>query len=184
MNHVKVAMTGARDGMTPQQKILLVEFLKANNIAECHHGDCKGADAAFHDLAKQWSKGKIIIHPPNISTHRAFCRGADEVRPAKRYLVRNKKIVDCADILLAFPSGQEEILRSGTWSTVRYARKRCMHIVIMYPNGKQVHENQIKARHGIKAFFQANTKTLGGKRRAPREASTPVAAGTNPPKKR
>ena len=40
----------------------------------------------------------------------------------KPYLDRNRDIVDACEVLLATPDGPER-LRSGTWSTVRYARK-------------------------------------------------------------
>lgn len=47
-----------------------------------------------------------------------------EERPAKPYLERNKDIAnEGIDGLIAAPSGWVEELRSGTWATVRYARK-------------------------------------------------------------
>jgi hypothetical protein len=52
---------------------------------------------------------------------RAFCQG-DVVLTPRPYLVRNRHIVDASSVLIATPKGDEE-LRSGTWSTVRYARK-------------------------------------------------------------
>ena len=44
-------------------------------------------------------------------------------------------------MLIAFPSTQFEIQRSGTWQTIRYARKLKKKILIIYPNGEQLNEN-------------------------------------------
>jgi hypothetical protein len=63
----------------------------------------------------------IVIHPPAIETQRAFKTAAD-VRAPKPYLDRNKEIVRETALLVAAPAEAVEQLRSGTWSTVRYAR--------------------------------------------------------------
>lgn len=65
---------------------------------------------------------------------------SDEKREPLPYLARNCVIVDEADILLACPKGPEE-QRSGTWATVRYARKQNKRIVIVYPDGTITTEN-------------------------------------------
>lgn len=48
------------------------------------------------------------------------------------YMKRNDRLVDHADVLLAFPRNRNEYLRSGTWATVRRARKRGIEVRI-YP---------------------------------------------------
>lgn len=40
------------------------------------------------------------------------------------YLKRDDALVEGADLLLAFPETMNEVLRSGTWSTIRRAWKR------------------------------------------------------------
>ena len=47
---------------------------------------------------------------------------------------------DETDMLVACPKGPEEV-RSGTWSTVRFARKRGKRIVIIMPDGTVTEEN-------------------------------------------
>ena len=47
---------------------------------------------------------------------------------------QHKQIVNVCDVLIAAPSGPEK-LRSGTWSTVRYARKLHKNITIVLPDG-------------------------------------------------
>lgn len=44
-------------------------------------------------------------------------------------------------MLIAFPPSKEEITRSGTWSTIRYARKCHKSLIIVYPDGQTITEN-------------------------------------------
>lgn len=44
------------------------------------------------------------------------------------YLVRDRMIVDGSDVLLAFPRSPVERRRSGTWYTVRYARRTAVPV--------------------------------------------------------
>ena len=48
------------------------------------------------------------------------------------YMARNDRLVELATVLLAFPETQEEQLRSGTWATIRRARKAGIHVAL-YP---------------------------------------------------
>ena len=78
----------------------------------------------------------IRIYPPLDSTLRAFIAKTCEV--ALPYLERNRKIVDNSDMLLAAPAGPEaEHLRSGTWSTIRYAIKMGKRVFIILPDGEE-----------------------------------------------
>jgi len=54
---------------------------------------------------------------------------------ARPPLTRNHDIVDCTELLIACPKSMKEELRSGTWATVRYARKLERPVIIIYPNG-------------------------------------------------
>jgi hypothetical protein len=96
-----------------------------------HHGDAVGADAEAHDIAIELGCA-IVIHPPAIETQRAFMTAAD-VRAPKPYLDRNKDIVRETTILVAAPAEAVEQLRSGTWSTVRYARRLGRQVHLLTP---------------------------------------------------
>ena len=50
-------------------------------------------------------------------------------------LARNRIIAARCDALLACPAEPDEQLRSGTWSTIRYARKAGKPITIIRPDG-------------------------------------------------
>lgn len=131
---MKVGFTGTQAGMTEQQKARIIEFLDDNPVDEVHHGDCIGSDSDFHVLVlESYRRIPILIHPPSNPAKRAFCRGDREFVPLP-YLVRNREIVSVTEVLLATPKGPEE-LRSGTWSTIRYARKIGHPVHIFWPDG-------------------------------------------------
>lgn len=46
------------------------------------------------------------------------------------YMARNDRLVELCQLLLAFPSTASEVQRSGTWATVRRARKRDIRVDI------------------------------------------------------
>jgi len=131
---MKIGFTGTQKGMTDKQKEKLRDILSRqiypNHNIEFHHGDCIGADSEAHKIAKEM--GFVVhIHPPIKPNKRAFCQG-DVEHIKKDYLIRDYDIIDAATILIACPAGKEE-LRSGTWATVRYARKISRPITIIMP---------------------------------------------------
>lgn len=134
LNLLNIAgFTGTQQGMNKRQRRKFREIIVALNPTEFHHGDCIGADADAHSLVRKYlPQCKIIIHPPRDSRKRAFCEG-DIVLPTKEYLDRNKDIVIASTTMLATPYECEEQLRSGTWSTVRYARKLQRKLELILP---------------------------------------------------
>jgi hypothetical protein len=105
------------------------------NIEAFHHGDCVGADAEAHAIALERSL-RIYLHPPDVDAKRAFCPEASFTFAPRPYLERNRAIVNACRVLIAAPSQSAEVLRSGTWATVRYARRtRRLHIYILEPLG-------------------------------------------------
>jgi hypothetical protein len=131
MSHV--GFTGTQRGMEPNQLSVVRYFLGGLAYTRLHHGDCIGADAQAHQIARR--KGlSIHRHPPDNPSKRAFC-DFDYDSPELPYLVRNQAIVDFAEFMIAAPGEFEEQLRSGTWATIRYARKTKTPLVIVYPDG-------------------------------------------------
>ena len=121
---MRIGFTGSRNGITNEQRESIIQFLDKNKDTEfeAHHGDCIGADTDFHNICSKYEKCKIYIHLPNINTMRSYCK-SDNIFQPKPYITRNHDIVDSCDVLLACPSEKTEQLRSGTWATIRYARK-------------------------------------------------------------
>jgi hypothetical protein len=145
-----IGFTGTRHGMHDLQiralRYILIGIQLITDISEVHHGDCMGADEMFHniiikyfnnDLRSKHPMINIKIHPPVNESNRARCQPGlfGETLPAKEYLERNKDIVEACDMLIATPKEMKEIIRSGTWSTIRYARKMKKSIIIVYPDG-------------------------------------------------
>jgi hypothetical protein len=129
-----VGFTGSRQGMTEDQLRTVRNWLLMLPDGPFHHGDCVGADAEADTLAKQTMR-PVIIHPPTNNRFRAFCTNARETREAQPYLQRNGAIVRECDVLIATPRTDAEQRRSGTWSTIRYARKLSKPILLISPSG-------------------------------------------------
>lgn len=133
---MKIGFTGTQRGMTDKQKGVVSAFVRKFDfkVKEFHHGDCIGADSDFHKIVND-TISDIIIHPPKNKIKRAFCNG-DVILECKEYLDRNKDIVDSTDMLIVTPGEDTEVLRSGTWSTFRYGKKKKKPIFLVYPDGK------------------------------------------------
>lgn len=132
----KLGFTGTREGLTePQYSSLrrVLSGLLSSPADQFHHGDCIGADATAHDLARSVSHARIWGHPPNKSVIRAY-KQCDWLAPERPYLDRNKDIVHATERLVACPDGPER-QRSGTWSTIRYARRQGRPVTIVWPDG-------------------------------------------------
>jgi hypothetical protein len=141
-----VGFTGTREGLTCEQKVALEHWLLAPPaaISEAHHGCCVGADTCFAAalyLTRQarvvlWERCVIHGHPSDLTslTDPYALKRSNVVHPALPPPDRNRAIVDACDVLLACPKGPEET-RSGTWSTIRWARKAGKPVVIFQPDG-------------------------------------------------
>ena len=140
--------TGTSIGMTKEQGATVAKLL--THAKRFHHGDCVGSDEQAHTMVPEACD--IIIHPPKNPGKRAFC---DLTKSGKsiavlqefEYLERNHHIVDACEVLIATPKGVTEEVRSGTWATIRYARKQNRCIIIVWPDGtftREDHANQLE----------------------------------------
>lgn len=128
-----VGFTGTQHGMTNLQKLMFVGVLARLCPNQFHHGDCIGADAEADALVREHApKCFIVIHPPEDETKRAFCH-AHKVMPPKPYLDRNRAIVFACEELVAAPQDRVEEIRSGTWMTIRAARRSGKTIHMVWP---------------------------------------------------
>jgi len=126
-----LGFTETQKGMSDMQKEMIRRFLRSElwDVTEVHHGDCIGADADMHSLAEEFDI-YTVIHPPSNPSKRAFCKG-DKVLTPRAYIRRNHDIVKACDVLIATPWEYEEVMRSGTWATIRNAdrTRKTFHIV-------------------------------------------------------
>lgn len=138
---MRLGMTGTSGKITAiqYQKMCVYVYGVRQLIVTAHHGDCIGADRAFHHAVRDFApSASIHIHPPSISTKRAFCHG-DVLNPVKPYLERNRDITINADYLMVVPAGYMQEMRSGTWYTYRQMRKLKKSGFIIWPDGRLEH---------------------------------------------
>lgn len=146
IRRVEIGFTGTRDGLTEDQRHALACVLAGYEDATLHHGDCVGADEAAHDIAVKQGGWRIEVHPGMGPRHlRAFVTGYHVLHPTKPNLDRNSDIVAAATTLVACPAGPET-MRSGTWSTVRKARRKGINCVLVWPSGDVTYEFRRAAR--------------------------------------
>ena len=136
-----VGFTGTREGCTTAQggslELILRERLAAPGSV-LHQGCCVGADAQAVAIARRLFGGDVVIvgHPCDWAAmqDKDAVATSHPIRPCRPPLVRNRTIVDECEVLVACPSGPE-VVRSGTWSTIRYARKVGKPVIIVFPDG-------------------------------------------------
>lgn len=126
------AFTGTQDGMSGIQLKNLEALLDRLNLASFHHGCCIGADEEAHEIAYALEI-PIYGYPCDITAKVAqipreqFHWYGEHKAP----LDRNKDIITASDFLIACPKTHTEELRSGTWATIRHARKMQIPVIIL-----------------------------------------------------
>lgn len=130
-----LGFTGTQDGMTFPQKNTVAILLGLLQPVSVIHGDCVGADEDFHELTRRvLPHAEIRTRPSNIVELRAGCN-ADSIYPPQPPLKRDEMLVMDSDLLLATPKKRVEETRSGTWFTVRTARKMGRGVIIVWLDG-------------------------------------------------
>lgn len=120
---MKIGFTGTREGMSQSQKEQFVLKCDELGITEFHHGDCEGGDAEAHDIVREFFPHVWIeVYPPKSTYRQAFKKG-DKHHPPEDYIPRDRNIVDNTEFLIGAPLQDKEKVRSGTWTTIRHARR-------------------------------------------------------------
>jgi len=129
---MRIGTTGTQSGGTLKQKQAFRRMLSKVS-GTLHFGDCIGWDEEAFEIAKSLGY-PTVCHPPENDYKRAYCE-ADEILPVEGYRERNTAIVKASQVLIACPKEFEEVMRSGTWMTLRIAQKLHKPIRIIWPNG-------------------------------------------------
>lgn len=135
---MRVGFTGTQRGMSSRQIHQLKGFLlsRYSDIEQFHHGCCVGADTQAAGEAEGYGIELVFHWPTDLSKATTDFRDWDGIhRKPKPYLERNHNIVLLTDVLIAAPKTPEEVLRSGTWATVRHARKLSRPIIFLDSQG-------------------------------------------------
>lgn len=138
---MRIGHTGTRNAPTSAQKSAVYDELLRTEQGwrgelgdlEFHHGDCVGTDAFAARVAYAFGY-RVVAHPPSDPGLRSWTN-AHETRVPLPYIQRNHVIVDEIEHLIVTPEGPER-LRSGTWATVRYARRLERPMTIVWPDGR------------------------------------------------
>jgi len=132
-----IGITGTRQEPSPGQHRalwLLLDELLVPGI-QLAHGSCKG----FDELAHRFAMGlgyTVHVLPGSSPQWVADCEG-HFVYPRAPNLVRDKRIVGMCTRLIAGPSGPEAAHPgSGTWATVRMARREGKPVTLIWPDGR------------------------------------------------
>ena len=140
-----IGVTATRRGLTADQKQrarwALIGLRDLHGATTLHHGDCLGGDVDVAEIAQELGYG-LISHPCDLDADRAYIP-SEGVLPVRPPLQRNHDIVDAIGYLLGFPPENEEWLRSGTWATIRYARKVGRPRWIVGPAGDEVERQRL-----------------------------------------
>jgi hypothetical protein len=135
-----IGFTGTREGMSSTQKEEVFAYLghimfdfkpKIQGQHVFHHGDCIGADDEAARLAH--NLGFIVVsHPSDLIKLRAYSPSHFICDP-KPPLKRNEDIVLVSEVMLACPKTATEDIRSGTWTTIRFAKKFAPSLRVINP---------------------------------------------------
>ena len=137
----RVGFTGTSRGMSRAQLGALeaaLRRLSGEGYDELHHGLCIGADEQCAAMAKLLGF-RVVAHPgynkrkPGDTLFRSDWAGSDETRDPKPFVARDRDIVDETERMVAAPLTGAEQARSGTWTTVRYARGLGRKVEVLAP---------------------------------------------------
>lgn len=116
--------------MSSTQRKFIIQILNLYEPFKIHHGDCIGADSELHVIVRsQFKDSQIIVHPPKVDRYRSFCEG-DIIHKPKDFTVRDRDVVMESVILIGVPKSLEQN-RSGTWYTIRYAKRMNKPVIVI-----------------------------------------------------
>lgn len=149
-----VAFSGTRRGMTTFQIESVDQLLGEFDPSRAAHGMCVGADEHFHRILRdRFGKAVHVEGFPGLDMNgngpkTRWKLDVDHHAQPELYLVRNHWIVLYGEVLVATPDGPER-QRSGTWSTVRYARSINRPVYIVRPDGSIIYESDGRDPEGV-----------------------------------
>lgn len=133
--------TGTQRGMTEAQRLSVLRLLGDLKVTTVRHGMCEGADQEFHQIARNLNL-RVFGHPGVTWDGRVWKRAiviCDHEAPPAPFLVRNRDIIGFSGVMIATPGETFEVVRSGTWATIRHTGKPTVlkPLYIVWPNGGQ-----------------------------------------------
>jgi len=136
---MKVSFSGARKLEEHQQRIVVTSLnvLKGSGTNEFTTGACQGVDEFIGRYCAEHFPEAVhrVIVPANrtLICEYGWATEVIEMPEGTDYRERNFRLLDHAEVLLAFPAYTQEDLRSkrsGTWQTIREANRRNITAVV------------------------------------------------------
>ena len=141
---MKVGVTATRWGVDERRLDTFKYIIEKLGITHFDFGMCVGGDTQAYKIVRSLDKTVWVKGHPPIEQGQFFSNvDCDDIAKPKDYLSRDRDIVDESEVMIAMPKENTEKRRSGTWYTVRYAKKviksdkgSCKKLYIILPNGK------------------------------------------------
>jgi hypothetical protein len=130
--------TGTRSGMSVAQHGWCKRLLTQGKPSVFRHGGAYGADTQVHAIHRdQRVPGRVIVYPADAKRHALFINQQNvQVNDIREPLTRNLDIVGSSAFIIGTPHTQHEIIRSGTWHTIRAALRAEKPTLVLWPNGQ------------------------------------------------
>lgn len=87
-------------------------------------------EAAYAGFLYHPEASRFILTPDGMKYNKDTHNYGEVFPISGGYMKRNDAIVEHSDVLVAFPKTDEEELRSGTWATIRRARKAGVPVLL------------------------------------------------------
>jgi len=140
-----IGATGTITGVLKTQVREVTHEFRGAGQFSLIHGGARGADEIMDAVARLYNLLSVDIYPCDPKRYEYWKRkildDITTIHDLHLPLVRNRIIARECDRLIAMPKEMHEVLRSGTWSTVRYTRGYKKPITIIYPDGRIEREN-------------------------------------------
>lgn len=146
---MRYAITGASRELQPREaNIVKLVIASLTDCVELTTGAAHGVDTEAYLAGIEYQKSakhRVCIPAapfnPDILTTAAWRDNIVEhcqrgLSNADSYMMRNARLILYADKLIAFPETADEQIRSGTWSTIRRARRAGIDVEIHPLNGR------------------------------------------------
>lgn len=128
-----LGITGTRKGMTGKQRSKFTQLMRGMVVEKFSNGQCVGVDAQAVIIVKSLHPDcHVISRPGSNKSMTSDVYYTEQYDPIDN-LERNRQIVDECDLLIVVPETKEEVIRSGTWSTFRYAKKIGRPTLVIWP---------------------------------------------------
>jgi hypothetical protein len=141
--------------MTEWQVRALRELLQLMQPDAFFHNGMIGATAQAHAIARGLDL-QIVIIPPKNTDLRAKLEGAIQIETPEDFNDSLDHVIEDSHIVIFTPREEVEKLRSGTWRSIRQAKREGKSVYIIFPDGR------LKVDEGLGRSKSGDNKPISG----------------------